>query len=148
MEDPTPPLDTPGNWWFVSKPGCLEALNQSNWSLWVKKKLVFSGFPTKYGQPSVLFLDKWPLTSPKEKKGTHKKNKPTGNGFFSPRRQDANLEMLCTTVMAEAASRNGPSDTSRLTSRLTEIQKSSNLRSVTVGDGLKGWTNLATTCDR
>ena len=31
MEDPTPPLDTPGigGWDPVSKPGCLKALNQS-----------------------------------------------------------------------------------------------------------------------
>ena len=37
-EKPDPSIRHPGNWWLgVSKPGCLKALNQSNWSLWAEK---------------------------------------------------------------------------------------------------------------
>ena len=40
MQDPTPPVDTPGigGWDPVSKPGCLKAVKQLNWSLWVDKR--------------------------------------------------------------------------------------------------------------
>ena len=41
MEDPSPPLDTPFWWLGVSKPGCLKALKQSNWSLWAVARSLF-----------------------------------------------------------------------------------------------------------